>query len=278
MASPPVRAKEIAALTLGSMEPGAKWPSVQYCSACAIVISSSEVWSGLPQLIATRSTAVRMTSASAWTSSASLAEAKSWDAAAADGDHDEALIHQRVDHVLFNHVHGLGGGNDAAIAATRILYEGITLLSHDLVSSLFIVERADRLGRMLEGGIVFLHQDLRHDGGNVLLNAAGSQLVADRILQVVADVALAHRAALGERHVGLDGAGFSSRAHAEVDHTDLRAVAVGDDDLVTLLDQIDDGLGGLYDQLQLFVGSFAQSVAAQSDDDAFAHSFHTSFQ
>ena len=77
MASPPVAAKLMAACTLGSMLPGANWSSAQYCSAWAMVIISRSFWPGLPQLMATRSTAVRMTSLSAPTSSASLALAKS---------------------------------------------------------------------------------------------------------------------------------------------------------------------------------------------------------
>ena len=38
-----------------------------------------------------------------------------------------------------------------------------------------------------------------------------AQLVADGVLQVVADAALAHGAALGEGHLGLDGAGLGGR-------------------------------------------------------------------
>ena len=59
---------------------------------------------------------------------------------------------------------------------------------------------------------------------------------------------------------------------AQVDHADLGAVAVGDDDLVALGDQVHDGLGGLLDQLELLIGGVSQGVSAQRDDDAFAHS------
>ena len=129
---------------------------------------------------------------------------------------------------------------------------------------------------MLEGGVGLINEHLRHDGRDVLVHAAGGELVADGVLQVVADIALAHRAALGEGHVGLDGLGLGG-GHAEVDHADLRAVAVGDDDLVALRDQVDDGLGGLGDKGELLVGGVAQRVAAQGDDDSFAHDDYLSF-
>ena len=53
-------AKSTAACTLGSMEPGAKWPSSIYCLASSIDRSPSHFSSGFPKLIATFSTAVRM--------------------------------------------------------------------------------------------------------------------------------------------------------------------------------------------------------------------------
>ena len=130
---------------------------------------------------------------------------------------------------------------------------------------------------MLESGVSLVDEHLRHDGRDVLVHAAGGELVADGVLQVVADIALAHRAALGEGHVGLDGLGLSGGGHAEVDHADLRAVAVGDDDLVALRDQVDDGLCGLGDEGELLVGGVAQRVAAEGDDDSFAHDDYLSF-
>ena len=65
VAVPPVFAKDTAAWTFGSILPGAKCPSLQYCSASRIVIWDSAFWSGFPQLIATRSTAVNINSISA---------------------------------------------------------------------------------------------------------------------------------------------------------------------------------------------------------------------
>jgi hypothetical protein len=56
-----------------------------------------------------------------------------------------------------------------------------------------------------------------------------------------------------------------------LNHADLRAVAVRDDDLVTVLDQVCDGAGRRLDSLHLLFKIFAQSVAAQSDHNSFSH-------
>ena len=93
---------------------------------------------------------------------------------------------------------------------------------------------------------------------------------------MIADIALAHGAALGEGHVALDGAGLGGGGQAQVDHAHLGAVAVGHHYLVAGLDQVHNGTGGLGDQPELLLGGFAQGVAAQGDDDAFGHSAFTS--
>ena len=98
------------------------------------------------------------------------------------------------------------------------------------------------------------------------------QLAQDGLGQVIADVALAHSAAFGEGHGRNLGAfGLAGDVEGVVDHADLRAVAVGDDDLVALRDQVDDGLGGLGDESELLIRGVAQRVAAERNDDAFTH-------
>ena len=96
---------------------------------------------------------------------------------------------------------------------------------------------------------------------------AAVHLAADALLQVVADVALAHGAALGQVHGG--GAdGVVGGGEGVLDHADLRAVAVGDDDLVALLDEAQEGVGGVADFLDLLLRGVAERVAAEGDDDA----------
>ena len=199
------------------------------------------------------------------------------DATASDRDDDRTVVDERLDSVLFNDVDRLGGGNDLTVATAGILDHGVAFFGGDAVGGLLVVERADGLGGVLEGGVSLIDEHLRDDGGNVLVHLAGGKLVADGVLQVVTDVALAHRAALGEGHVGLDGPCLGGGGHAEVDHADLWAVAVGDDDLVALRDQVDDGLCGLGDKGKLLIGGAAQRVAAEGDDDSLAHDDDFSF-
>ena len=59
--------------------------------------------------------------------------------------------------------------------------------------------------------------------------------------------------------------------HGDVDHAHLGAVAVGHHHFVALFDQIGDGLGRVLHGGHLFRQVVAQGVAAQSDDDPFAH-------
>ena len=78
-------------------------------------------------------------------------------------------------------------------------------------------------------------------GGNALGNTPYEQLAlvtetAKPIVDLIAQGNEVIIAALREGHVGLDGLGLSGGGHTEVDHADLRAVAVGDDDLVALRD------------------------------------------
>ena len=193
------------------------------------------------------------------------------DAAAADGDDDGTGVHERLHGVLFNDVDGLGRGNDLTVAAACVLDHGVALFLCDAFCRFLVVERADGLRRLLEGGIVLRDEHLRDDGRHILVHPARGKLVADGVLEVVADVALAHGAALRERHVGLDGAGLCGGGHTEIDHADLRAVAVRNDDLVAFGDQIDDGLRGLAHQRELLSRRIAQGVAAESDHNSFTH-------
>ena len=102
----------------------------------------------------------------------------------------------------------------------------------------------------------------------------------DGLLQVVADVALGHGAALGQVHARDLGVGLVGVGEGLLDHADLRAVAVGDDDLVALLDDLEQRGGSLADATDLLLGGVAECVAAECDDDAVGLSGglgHTSF-
>ena len=96
------------------------------------------------------------------------------------------------------------------------------------------------------------------------------QLVQDGLGQLVADVALGHGAGLGEGHVrGLVVVGRRVGERV-VDHADLGAVAVGDDDVGAVLDHVHDVLGGVPHERKLLLRGVAEGVAAQGDDDGLA--------
>ena len=84
-------------------------------------------------------------------------------------------------------------------------------------------------------------------------------LAADALLQVITNVALGHGAALGQRHLGGTD-GIVGSGEGVLDHADLRAVAVGDDDLVALLDEAEEGMGGVAHGLDLLDGVVAEAL------------------
>ncbi len=101
-------------------------------------------------------------------------------------------------------------------------------------------------------------------------DVAGLQVVQDGLGQLVADVALGHGAGLGEGHVrGLVVVGRRVGERV-VDHADLGAVAVGDDDVGAVLDHVHDALGGVPHERKLLLRGVAEGVAAQGDDDGLA--------
>ena len=189
------------------------------------------------------------------------------DPAAADRDHHMPGVDQRIHRVLFDHVDGLGARHDLPVAAARVLDHRIALFGGDCFGLRLGIKRADGLGRMGERRIVRVDKHLRHNRGDGLTKSARRQLVLDAVLEVVADIALAHRAALRERHVAFNGLRFRRGAHGKVDHADLRAVAVRDHDLMPGLDQIDNRLRGLLHKPQLFIRRVAERVAAERNDE-----------
>ena len=191
-------------------------------------------------------------------------------AAAAHRDDHVSCGDQGLDDLLLHHVHGLGRGHYLAIATARVLHHGIALLRGNPVGLLLGVEGADGLGGLLESGILFVNNNLRHDSGDRLFNAALFHLVADAVLEMVADVALAHGAALREGHRRLDGARLRRRGHTKVNHAHLRAVAMGDDNVVALLNEVYDRGRSSGDELELFFRGVAERVAAQRDHN-FCH-------
>jgi len=104
---------------------------------------------------------------------------------------------------------------------------------------------------MLERGVSRINGDLRQNSRAVDAQTAAVKLLADHVLQIVADVALTHGYAHGKGHDVALGLLLVVSGKRVLDHADLRAVAVRDDDLVTVLDQVCDGAGRRLDSLHL---------------------------
>ena len=88
-------------------------------------------------------------------------------------------------------------------------------------------------------------------------------------MEVIADVGLTHSHTDGERCVGLCGIFSGEGSHGVVNHSHLRSVAVGYDDLMAFFYEIHNGFRCDLNSCHLFRQSIAQGIAAQSDDDSF---------
>src|SRR5262249_51593687 len=90
-----------------------------------------------------------------------LAAPRRRDAAAAAGDHDRPGREQRADRVQLDDLERGGGGDDAPPAASRVVDDLPAALGLELTGLRLVVERADRLRRPLEGGIVLRDEHVR---------------------------------------------------------------------------------------------------------------------
>ena len=74
---------------------------------------------------------------------------------------------------------------------------------------------------------------------------------------MIADIALAHGAALGERHCRRFAAVVGGKLHRQVNHAHLRAIAVAHHDVVAFFHKVYNCAGSLFYKLQLFLGGIA---------------------
>ena len=163
---------------------------------------------------------------------------------------------------------GLGEGDDLAVAPAGVLDHRPLLLAGQLLAPELRVERADRLGRLGEGRVVLVDDDLGDERGDLLVDGAPPQLVDERPLQHEAHAALGHGVADVER-IGRDLVG--RLLHLDEEVPDLGPVAVDDDELVALADDVDHELGRPLGvphllRLQTFLVFGQHGVAAEGDE------------
>jgi hypothetical protein len=119
--------------------------------------------------------------------------------------------------------------------AAGVLLHDPSLLLEDL-GVLLGGESPDALGGVLEAGIVAVDHDLGHQRRDLLGDPALLELVEERERDHIADRSLGVRpddVERGEVHLG------GCQLVPAQDETDLRAVAVGDHDVPSLLDLLD---------------------------------------
>ena len=173
------------------------------------------------------------------------------DTAAAGSDNGVLRVHKRLDRGDLDDLLRARACNDLTPAAACVLGDVDALFGGELFGLFLGHERADGLGRMLERGVSRINGDLRQNSRAVDAQTAAVKLLADHVLQIVADVALTHGYAHGKGHDVALGLLLVVSGKRVLDHADLRAVAVRDDDLVTVLDQVCDGAGRRLDSLHL---------------------------
>ena len=193
------------------------------------------------------------------------------DPSPANGDDDIARRDKLFDQLKLDDALRQRRGHDAAIAPSRILDKDIALLRRDRLCLFLCNKAADGLGRIEEAGIVRIDNDLGDHGGAALFDPLFAQRTANRLLQVIADIALGHRAALGKGHGRRAAAFVCRKLHCQVDHADLGAVAVADDDLIALLDKVGDHAGRILYQFKLLLRGAAERVAAKGNHDSLCH-------
>ena len=194
-------------------------------------------------------------------------------AAASCGHHEVAVVHEILDGIELHDAHRRGRSHHLAPAAAGVLLERGARLVRKTHGLVFSKKRAHGLRGILERGVVRVDHRLGNERHRRAHDVATLELVQDGLGQLVADVSLAHGAALGQRH-GRRLAVMGVRVVERVlDHADLRPVAMGHDDVHALAHHVDDVRGGVLHQLELLLRRVAQGVAAEGDDHGLAGSF-----
>ena len=166
------------------------------------------------------------------------------DPAAAGRDHHESAGDEGPDLLRLHDPQRMGRGDDAPIAAARVL-DHLPALVLTLGVGLFrAVGGADRLGGLAEGRIVAVDHHVGQDAGHCVAQAAPAELVEERVAQDVADAALR----VGDTHVereARDPRGLPDQLGPQQDEADLRAIPVCDHDPPPVCDERGDVAGRL---------------------------------
>ena len=195
------------------------------------------------------------------------------DAAAANGDHDDPRIDQRLDGIQFHDTFRQRGRNDTAPAASGIFHDGPAQFSLFCLRFLFGHETADRFGRVLECGVIFADDGLFNDRGSRFVDAGFDHFILQALDQLITDLTLALGTADFQRSQCEIGDLFRDLRFLKQE-TDLRTVAVADHHIPSFFDHFNNMFCGFIrclvlalNRLVLFV--FDQRISANSDNCNF---------
>ena len=192
-------------------------------------------------------------------------------AATTHGDNHCVSVNKVLNHGKFHNLHRSGRGHHAAPSASGIFNKGVVGRCHDGFGFFFAVEHAHGFGGVLESGVVVVDHHLRYERDARFVDAAANQFATHCLLQVITNVALSHGATLGEGDARCATAILGRELECQVHHAHLRAIAVTDNHIVALLNEVYDGGSGSLDELELLFGRIAQGVSAQGNYKSFVH-------
>ncbi len=182
--------------------------------------------------------------------------------AAAAGNDNLSGVRQSTDGFYFYNINGLRGGNDSAEAFSgRLLH--IVALFHFNLRIVGGHIPPNQLGGLIKSLVVGVHRHLGENRGYGFADAPAKKLRFQGILDIIAHISLTHGAANAHGGGGVVDIKTAQLRHGLVYHTDLRAVAVGDGQLVASLHQIGKGFCGNLDGVPLFGGGIAKGVVSE---------------
>ena len=190
--------------------------------------------------------------------------------AAAAGDDKLIRVQQGVDGVQFHDLYRIGGGHDPPESLAGFFDDVIAFFAF-LVGLLDGHVPTQYFGGSVKCLVIRIHDDLGQNGADCAVNTPVQQFFPDAVLQVVADIALAHGGAYGHGRGGVVRVRLAKFVHSGMDHAHLGGVAVGDGDLIAFLQKVGDGFCGFLNGHHLLRKGGAQSAVSECDDCSFFH-------
>ena len=198
------------------------------------------------------------------------------DSAAAGCDHDLSCICKSTDRFKFHDFLWLRGCKDSAIFAISNFCNKVSL-----VLLCFCLFRSKNTSNDFlwfpESFIIRIDHNLGENRCDRFVDSSGDQFCTDCILKIISDISLTHGRTYRHWRKGIIRMCLTEFIHSCMDHADLRSVAVGDDNVCTILYKICNGFCSGLGSLFLFWKSCAQGFVTKSNNDSFFAHMDSSF-